>query len=100
VDAMCILDRWFAVAGEEGEDGAVAREVLLASNSGIDCIFAEAADSVMLEVSRRRFVLRVLEATNTTNTQLAPRRGTGEKMAQSSFMVLNSNVGLEERIDR
>jgi hypothetical protein len=52
MDTMRISHQLFALACEESKDGAVALSgfKLLAVNSCVDCIFAKAAESVLLEV--------------------------------------------------
>jgi len=52
MDTMRIFYRLFAFACEECEDGATEFGSLLASNSCVDRIFAEAAEGVVLEVGR------------------------------------------------
>ena len=43
----------FAFVCEECEDGAIEFGSLLAGNSCVDCIFAKAAEGVVLEVGHR-----------------------------------------------
>jgi hypothetical protein len=57
MDTMRIFHWLFAFPCEECKDGAIGLGGLLASNSGIDRIFAEAAEGVVLEVGRGCFVL-------------------------------------------
>jgi hypothetical protein len=96
MDTMRIFYRLFAFACEECEDGATKFGSLLASNSCVYCIFAEAAEGMVLEVGRGRFILRVLKAADNTVACLALRGGTGKYMARSIFMIPEGNVGFEE----
>jgi hypothetical protein len=96
MDAMRIFHWLFAFACEEREDGAAKLWGLLASNSCVDRIFAEAAEGVVLEIGRGCFVLRVLKATDNACSCLALRSGTGEDMAWATFIILKGNIGFEE----
>jgi hypothetical protein len=55
---------------------------------------------MMFEVGGRRFILRVLEATNTAHFDFAFGSGAREKVTGSVFEVLKGNVGFEECVDR
>lgn len=88
--------RLFPLASEKGEDGAIACKGFLASDSIIDSILAKTAKGVMLQIGSRRFILRVLKATNATCAYFALGSGTSEKVAGSIVVVLKGNVGLEE----
>jgi hypothetical protein len=95
---MQIFYRLFAFVCEECEDGATEFGSLLASNSCVDRIFAEAAEGVVFEVGRGWYVLQVLKAADNTSTCLALWGSTGENMARLIFMILEGNVGFEEWI--
>jgi hypothetical protein len=56
VDTVRIFHWLFAFACEECEDRAGELGSLLACDTCIDCIFAEAAEGVVLEVGRGGFV--------------------------------------------
>jgi len=77
MDMMRVFYQLFAFACEECEDGAIEFGSLLAGNSCVDCIFTEAAEGVVFEVSCRRFVLRVLKAADNTSAHLALQGSTG-----------------------
>jgi hypothetical protein len=55
---------------------------------------------MMLEVSRGSFILRVLEAADTTRAQFALGSSTGKEVAWSAFVVLEGNVRFEKCIYR
>jgi hypothetical protein len=93
---MRIFYQLFAFASKECEDGAVKLGGLLAGDSCVDRIFAEAAEGMVLEVGRGCFVLRVLKATDNACARLALRSSTGKGMAWSTFVILKGNVGFEE----
>jgi hypothetical protein len=96
---MRVLDWLFPFTRKEGKNRATAIVSLLASDSGIDSVLAKATNRVMLEVSRRRFVLRVLKTPHATCTQLAFLSGTGKEVTRSAVMVLEGNLGFEECIN-
>jgi hypothetical protein len=93
---MRIFEEFFALACKKSKDGAIAIGILLASNSRIDRILAEAAERVVLEVGRRRSVFRVLKATDDPCASFALRSSTGKDVTRSAFKILIGNVGFEE----
>jgi hypothetical protein len=100
VDTVRILHGLLAFASEKGEDRAVAFGVRFASDSTIDSVSPKAANGVMLKVCSRCFVLRILEAANAASASFALGSGAGEEMARSVIVILDSDIGFEERIDR
>lgn len=95
-----MLNWLFTFASKQGENRTIACGRLLASDSGIDCVFTEAADGVMLEVGSRRFVLRILEATHATRTYFAFGGSASEKVAGSILVDLEGDIRFEKRVDR
>jgi len=88
VDTMRILSRLFAFACKQGEDGFFTLGSLLASDSGVDFVFPEAANGMMFQISRGRFVLGVLKASNTTCFDLALGSSTFKEMAGTTIVIL------------
>lgn len=98
METIWIFHRYFALASKECEDGAVGLD-FLANDSCVDRVLTEAAEGVVLEVCRGRFVLRILKATDNASAHLALWSSTSEDMAWSTFVILEGDRRLEERID-
>ena len=84
---------------EECEDGAIEFGSLLAGNSCVDCIFAKAAEGVVLEVGDGCFVLQLLKGMDNTSVCLALWGSTGKNMARLIFMKPEGNIRFEEQVD-
>ena len=66
----------------------------------LDCILAEAAQSMLLEDCCGVAVLFVLVATNAAKLGLAEAGSAREEMEESTVVILDNNVVLEKRINR
>jgi hypothetical protein len=99
VNPVRVLDWFLALACKDRKDRARSGSSLLSLESFIDGILTEAVDGVMLQVSGRQSVLRILIASNPTKVALAFARRTREKVAQTPIGVLDFDIGLEKSID-
>ena len=94
---MVQISHWlFAFAHKECKDQTAELGSLFACDSCIDCIFAEAAEGVVLEVSSGGFVFGVLKAVDNACTRLALQSSALKGMAWSAFMILKGNIRFEK----
>jgi hypothetical protein len=78
---MRILNRLLTCACKDREDRSSLTFIGLAPYGVVDGFFAEAADSVVLEICSGSSILRVLESANTSPIALAFASSTREEMA-------------------
>ena len=72
----------------------------LHSSSHFHGCLSKTSASMVLEIGSRSLVFWVLVASDPTYGCLAFSRCTGKKVTKSSIMILNSNIGFEEGVDR
>jgi len=97
---MRVFDELFSFTCEESENRTVAISGLLASNSGVDHIFAETTKGMVFKVCSGGLILRVLKTSDAASAQLTFWSSTTEKVACSTFVILELDLGFKESVDR
>jgi hypothetical protein len=95
---MRIFDRLLTLTSEDSENRSRRSGPLDSLDGVVDRILAETLDRMVLEVGRGRLVLGILEAADALERALALASRTLEEVAESTIVILNKDVGLEEAI--
>jgi hypothetical protein len=95
---MRIVDQLLTLTSEDSENRSRRSGPLDSLDGVVDRILAETLDRMVLEVGRGRLVLGILEVADALERALALASRTLEEVAESTIVILNKDVGLEEAI--